>query len=159
MKSSRQLLTVMATSTSEIQEGDTMKELRKKENECNKCNFTSEHSSTLTAHLETHTGEKMYRCNQCHFSSVWASNLRAHLKIHAGDNPFACITCDAIFFTSGELKQHCKIHSSDKAFACTLCSAEFARNYYLNRHFFYLILVKKCLHAKNVVIHLPEKMH
>ena len=50
---------------------------------CSLCDFACADPSSLSKHLETHSGEKSNKCNQCDYACSDPSSLRKHMKRHS----------------------------------------------------------------------------
>ena len=126
--------------------------------ECPKCEYTCKYENILSAHLETHTGERCSRsdiselvrkgrsannedglihenemplsCTECVFKCMNKDILFSHLKSH---NVYACITCDIRYNSLRELAGHSKIHKQ-KQFKCTKCEYNVNTLTKLNTH-------------------------
>ena len=54
------------------------------------CDFKFTQSSTLKAHIKTHTMEKSHQCPNCNKSFGTKLNMENHSRRHSGIKPFSC---------------------------------------------------------------------
>ncbi|XP_062041598.1 zinc finger protein 300-like [Lepus europaeus] len=93
--------------------------------ECNDCEKTFAHNSTLRAHQKIHTREKLYECGEkpyeCTiFGKTFAHNstLRVHQRIHTAVKSYECSECGKTFFQNSHLSAHQRIHTGEKPYDC-----------------------------------------
>ena len=90
--------------------------------------------STLSHHMQTHTGEKRFKCEICHKSFSQKITLSRHIRTHTGEKPFQCRICPKAFSQPGNLSHHMRTHTGEKPFKCEICHQSFAQKIVLKNH-------------------------
>lgn len=102
---------------------------------CDYCGYTSNHKSTMTKHIRTHTGEKPFACDQCEYRAAIKSHLARHMRVHTGEKPFACHHCTFRASNKSSLTKHLRTHSDDRPYVCNICGYRSAKETLLAQHY------------------------
>uniref|UniRef100_A0A3Q3FUF0 C2H2-type domain-containing protein n=2 Tax=Kryptolebias marmoratus TaxID=37003 RepID=A0A3Q3FUF0_KRYMA len=120
---------------------------------CGVCGKRLKSEALLTAHAQTHTGDKPHRCNIClrgfqRAACLKQHHARVHLRARAGEashaaarrksaatlSAFPCPICGRVFRFRSLLASHTLVHSDVRPFSCDFCSRSFRRHSHLKRH-------------------------
>lgn len=79
-----------------------------KKNQCpyRSCMKIFRHSTSLSHHIKTHTGEKPYICRFCSKTFITNGNKKDHERRHLNLKLFQCDYCGEKFHRSNQLKTH-----------------------------------------------------
>ena len=72
---------------------------RKKNYECNLCQYSSPRRDVMNLHiLSIHEGKKPYKCDLCTYACTRKCRLNEHfVTVHEGKKPFKCESCQKCF--------------------------------------------------------------
>jgi len=106
---------------------------------CLRCGESCCSTSTLAAHVRTHSSRapqarRDIHCTDCGRQFTTASNLSRHMRTHTDVRPFTCAQCGKRFREKKTLQAHCRSHSGERPYACSECSARFVQLGALNGH-------------------------
>lgn len=80
-------------------------------------------------------GEKRYKCKVCSKAFYKTSTLNAHMATHSDVRPHGCTICDKSFKSSFEKQRHeLQVHSAERPYKCEFCNAAFKRQDHLRGH-------------------------
>ncbi|XP_060809090.1 zinc finger protein 568 isoform X6 [Amyelois transitella] len=80
--------------------------LLERPHKCSQCDKSFSSSFTLSNHMLTHTGLKLFKCEVCKKSYGRKKTLREHMRIHNDDRRFKCEHCGQAFIQKCSLKGH-----------------------------------------------------
>ncbi|OWR47384.1 zinc finger protein 26 [Danaus plexippus plexippus] len=101
---------------------------------CTECPYSTPHSQTLVNHMRRHNGDRPYQC-KCGKSFTQSSSLSAHLKTHSTTTYFTCSTCGKQFKHAFSLKKHLNVHNLGQ-FSCEICYKQLKSRQSLNDHMY-----------------------
>jgi len=107
---------------------------------CDQCGKGFKHTSSLVAHVNTHT--KPFKCSFCEESFAERKLLVAHQLNHhghTGEDPIiadlhTCSFCPKIFPAKSQLVLHERSHTKEKPYQCSQCLKSFAVKCNLSAH-------------------------
>ncbi|ELW66834.1 Zinc finger protein 672 [Tupaia chinensis] len=94
---------------------------------CGVCGKSFGKNSTLTRHLQTHSGEKPFKCPECGKGFLESATLVRHQRTHTGEKPYACGDCGRRFSESSTLLRHQRSHQGARPHACATCGKGFGQ--------------------------------
>lgn len=104
-------------------------------NQCVECHKKFPTSHALAAHMNTHSGPKLYSCNQCDASFDHRPNLWKHrLVVHREVRPYGCHLCKRQFSCQSTLNYHMNTHINEKSCICNLCGKSYSNIVQLTNH-------------------------
>ena len=79
---------------------------------CDICNKPFLSFSSLTVHMRTDSGDKLFKCSTCEksFAQSSTSTLTTHMATHSRGKPYKICVCDISFTTSSNLTVHYQIY-------------------------------------------------
>lgn len=91
--------------------------------ECHVCNQLFAQAAHLTAHLNSHTGNRPYICPaiECPYRTTQSSHLNVHVPRHTGDLPHKCHIPGCVYqcTTKGAMRDHIRSwHTKEEPYAC-----------------------------------------
>lgn len=86
---------------------------------CTSCSYCTPHSQTLVNHMRRHNGERPYSC-ECGKRFTQSSSLAAHLKTHSTNTYFTCALCGKQFKHAFAMKNHLRVHENG-TYSCSIC--------------------------------------
>eukprot|EP01083_Nonionella_stella_P165456 550451_1 len=96
---------------------------KRKEHECNECDFTTRRKREYDRHVKTHKT----KCNLCEYSCQFVYELKEHMKKHP---KYKCDFCEFGCWRLNDLKSHVGIHKHK----CNQCKYECRYAYELKEH-------------------------
>lgn len=112
---------------------------------CHKCNFLTNHISSLHTHMLVHKTTKdvaMFKCNTCSYETKYKHHLVLHFLRHRNENEVLMRYCPQCSFKSKywtSLRKHMLKHLSEvegRRYSCHLCSYKAEMKYTLKKHLF-----------------------
>ena len=106
--------------------GQSLKKIR-----CSKCEFSTNLSNDLNAHMEIHLKEdqeivSLYECDKCEFTTDSKNKLRKHKRTKHELNVFQCPICDYKAISTEDLNYHEKVSHTltrmDRLINCDKCN-------------------------------------
>ena len=92
----------------------------------NQCNYSSIQAGNLENHIQTHSGEKLFKCYECNYWGSEASRVKVHKRQHTGENRSNA--------EAGKVKVHKQKHTGEKLFKCHQCNFSCNTSSRLRRH-------------------------
>lgn len=112
---------------------------------CHKCNFLTNHISSLHTHMLVHKSAKdvaMFKCNSCSYQTKYKHHLVLHFLRHRNENEVIMRYCPQCSFKSKywtSLRKHMLKHLGEdegRRYSCHLCSYKAEMKYTLKKHLF-----------------------
>ena len=103
--------------------------------QCDQCDLTFKHQSTLTRHKLKHMNTFQFQCSECNKGFNHRNAYDAHINGHRGLSPHICPKCGATFRSVSSLCYHkrgCGVVSN--TLKCSECQKKFKREKYLREH-------------------------
>ena len=101
---------------------------------CAECGKAFCQKANATVHLRTHSGKKPFSCTHCQKRFTQSSGLKVHMRTHTGERPYACPDCGKCFPDCSSFRKHKRIHSGEKPYLCRICNIGFTQSGNRNRH-------------------------
>ncbi|XP_045463186.1 zinc finger protein 2-like [Harmonia axyridis] len=107
---------------------------------CIFCDFSTEHLSVITLHLNRHEKPVVYECDQCGRGFSTEYLMKTHQQIHTGIKRYQCDFCPKKFATENYKNCHMKYNHSEELtgvkniYKCRVCYREFSFEKSLTRH-------------------------
>lgn len=101
--------------------------------ECLYCSCRFFKKSSLTSHMDQHTGVKRVACDSCSKTFRNQAQLNYHVRtVHTDSSSFLCEKCNKSFKCDEYLKAHMRLH--EKNYTCPRCEDTFSYPLTLRRH-------------------------
>ena len=89
---------------------------------CQICQKSLASTSSLNAHIQTHSGEKPFDCFQCNQSFGQLGTLDSHkINKHSDGKHVKCPQCGKGVANKNSLERHKKIHNNEVLVECPIC--------------------------------------
>jgi len=102
---------------------------------CAECGKSFTFSSTLAAHVKSHSNERTFLCVICNARFKGNEGLQRHMKIHSAEPSHVCIVCGKGFNQLGNMKTHMRTHSGERPYKCSVCNQSFPHQGSWKKHF------------------------
>ncbi|VDP86455.1 unnamed protein product, partial [Schistosoma mattheei] len=79
--------------------------------ECQLCQKTFGHATSLYQHESVHCQDRQFQCSQCGKTFKRSSTLSTHLLIHSDTRPYPCQYCGKRFHQKSDMKKHTYTHT------------------------------------------------
>ncbi|KRT80623.1 zinc-finger associated domain containing protein [Oryctes borbonicus] len=101
---------------------------------CQLCGKDFKHYGSLSYHKLCHSSEKAHKCQLCGKRYKQAGSLRTHMRVHTGQRPYLCSICGRGFRQSPDLRYHMRTHTKEKPYMCNVCGKTMSMQCHLVQH-------------------------
>ncbi|KAL0962381.1 hypothetical protein UPYG_G00339330 [Umbra pygmaea] len=84
---------------------------------CPLCGRAFKRRGHMNAHIQSHTGLKLFKCDLCPKRFAYNSNVARHRVAHSAHKPYTCLRCGKSYTQMSTLKTHHLLHERQDAFS------------------------------------------